>query len=244
MSRTKTFLFLYLFISGCSVYAQIQQDTTNIIPAWINKDTIKAGKFDTGKMWTFEYPPLNYFKEEYNFAPSKEWLDHVRLSALRFATDCSASFISADGLIMTNDHCARESATDVTNDGEEINEEGFYAKKISDERKVPGLFVDQLILIKDVTDEIQKEIEKGTTYEDQSKKEEDKIKAITDSTEKESGLSIHITPLYNGAKYSLYGYKRYNDVRLVFIPESQLGFFGGDEDNFTYPRYLTNFSLH
>jgi hypothetical protein len=232
------FLFcLFLFISGYSVSAQVEQSKTNYVPGWINTDTIKAGKFDTGKMWTFEYPPINYFKEEYNFAPSKEWYDHVRLSALRFATYCSASFISVDGLIMTNDHCARESATDVTNEGEKINDDGFYAKNISEERKVPGLFVDQLILIKDVTDEVQKEIDKGTSYEDKIKREEDIIKIITDKEEKESGLSVHITPLYNGGRYSLYGYKRYNDVRLVFIPESQIGFFGGDDDNFTYPRF-------
>ena len=117
-------------------------------------------------MWTFEYPPVDYFKEEYNFAPSKEWLDHVRLSALRFSTYCSASFISADGLIMTNDHCGRESATDVNGKEEKINDDGFYAPTLADERKVEGLFVDQLVLIKDVTDEIQKEIDRCTSPDD------------------------------------------------------------------------------
>jgi hypothetical protein len=236
MPKVKTYLFLFIITCG-SISAQVQPDNNNRALGWINVDTIKAGKFDTGKMWTFEYPPINYFKEEYNFAPSTEWLEHVRLSALRFATYCSASFISEDGLIMTNDHCARESATEVTNEGEKINDSSFYAEDISKERKVPGLFVDQLVLIKDVTDEIQKETDKGISYEDKIKREDDVIKAITDREEKESGLSIHITPLYNGGRYSLYGYKRYNDVRLVFIPESQLGYFGGDDDNFTYPRY-------
>ena len=230
-------LYVFLFVSSCFVSAQNQPGNSNFIVNGINPDSVKAGKFDTGKMWTFEYPPINYFKEEYNFAPSKEWLDHVRLSALRFATYCSASFISADGLIMTNDHCARESATDVTNEGEKINDNSFYAQNIKEERKVPGLFVDQLVLIKDVTDEVQKQIDKGTTYEDKIKEEEDAIKGITEREEKDSGLSVHITPLYNGGRYSLYGYKRYNDVRLVFIPESQLGYFGGDDDNFTFPRY-------
>jgi len=228
---------LFLFITRCSISAQIQPDGNKYVPGWIKADTIKAGKFDTGKMWTFEYPPINYFKEEYNFAPSKEWLDHVRLAALRFATYCSASFISEDGLIMTNDHCARESATDVTNQGERINDNGFYAGTLAEERKVPGLFVDQLILIKDVTDEVQRETDKGTSYDDKIQKEEDIIKTITAREEKESGLSVHITPLYNGGRYSLYGYKRFSDIRLVFIPESQLGYFGGDNDNFTYPRY-------
>ena len=227
----------FLCLTNQADFAQIEGDRGGCFPSWIKADTIKAGKFDAGKMWTFEYPPINYFKEEYNFAPSQGWLDHARLSALRFASYCSASFISADGLIMTNDHCARESATNVGTEGENINDNGFYARSITEERKVPGLYVDQLILIKDVTEEIQKETDKGTTFDERAKREEDKIKEITDREERESGLTVNITPLYNGGKYSLYGYKRYNDVRLVFIPESQLGFFGGDEDNFTYPRY-------
>jgi hypothetical protein len=239
MSRLKYpvfFLLSLFYITGCSSSLQIQEKKT-YVAGWINLDTVKAGKYDTGKMWTFEYPPVNYFKEEYNFAPGKEWLDHVRLSALRFATYCSASFISSDGLVMTNDHCARESATEVTDSGEAINSDGFYAPTLKDERRVEGLFVDQLVLIKDITDEIQKEIDKGSSYEDKNKREVEIKKEITDREEKKTGLTINITSLYNGGKYSLYGYKRYNDVRLVFIPETQLGYFGGDYDNFTYPRY-------
>jgi hypothetical protein len=239
MTRVKSYLVFVtalFYLTGCSSSLQPPVKKTNI-SEWINLDTIKAGKYDTGKMWTFEYPPLNYFKEEYNFAPSKEWLDHVRLSALRFSTYCSASFISADGLIMTNDHCGRESATDVTGKAEKINDDGFYAPTLADERKVDGLFVDQLVLIKDVTDEIQKEIDRGSSADDKIFREDDIKREIKEREEKNTGLKIDITSLYNGGRYSLYGYKRYNDVRLVFIPESQLGYFGGDYDNFTYPRY-------
>jgi Peptidase S46 len=239
MIRIKFFLLLssiLLCLIGCSSTLQPRDENKNV-PGWINLDTIKAGKFDTGKMWTFEYPPVTYFKEEYNFAPSKEWLDHVRLSALRFSTYCSASFISADGLIMTNDHCGRESATDVTGKEEKINEDGFYAPTLIEERKVDGLYVDQLVLIKDVTDEIQEEIDRGTSSDDKNNREEDIKKEIKEREEKNTGLKIDITSLYNGVRFSLYGYKRYNDVRLVFIPESQLGYFGGDYDNFTYPRF-------
>ena len=168
MTRIKFYLLLFtslVFLTGCSSTLQLRDENKNV-PGWLNLDTIKAGKYDTGKMWTFEYPPVDYFKEEYNFAPSKEWLDHVRLSALRFSTYCSASFISADGLIMTNDHCGRESATDVNGKEEKINDDGFYAPTLADERKVEGLFVDQLVLIKDVTDEIQKEIDRCTSPDD------------------------------------------------------------------------------
>jgi hypothetical protein len=236
---TNIFLIILFLIAGCSSISQLQSSYNSDQPnySWLNLDTVKAGKFDTGRMWTFEYPPIKYFKETYNFTPSQEWLNHVRLSALRFATYCSASFVSGDGLIMTNDHCARESLTEVEKDSEDLSQNGFWAKTLEDERPVPGLFVDQLVLIKDVTGEIQDEVAKGKTGVD---KEINKEKAIMEIEKRESdttGLEVSVVPLYNGGRYSLYGYKRYTDVRLVFAPESELGFFGGDPDNFTYPRY-------
>ena len=203
----------------------------------INPDTLKAGEFDMGKMWTFEYPPLDYFQKEYDFRPTQEWLDHVRKSALRFADYCSASFVSADGLVMTNDHCGRQSVNDVTNEGEDLLKNGFYAKTQADERPVPGLYVDQLVLIKDVTDEIQNAMSYGMTEDDKTAIEDSMMTEIKNRDEDSTGLNIEVIPLYNGAKYSEYGYKRYNDVRLVFAPETEMGYFGGDPDNFTYPRY-------
>ncbi|HEX9739821.1 MAG TPA: S46 family peptidase, partial [Ignavibacteriaceae bacterium] len=97
-----SFLFAFLIIGCSSSVETIKTDPD--VNSWINLDTVKAGKFDTGKMWTFEYPPIDYFTSEYNFTPTDEWLQHVRLSALRFATYCSASFVSEDGLVMTNNH--------------------------------------------------------------------------------------------------------------------------------------------
>jgi hypothetical protein len=204
---------------------------------WMNLDTVKAGKFDNGKMWTFEYPPMDYFSEAYNFKPDEAWFEHVRMSALRFANYCSASFVSADGLVMTNHHCARQSITQITQEGEDLNTTGFIAQTLQDERPVPGLYVDQLVLFKDVTDEVIDEINKAATDEERTKFEKAIITKIEEREATESGLEVAITPLYNGGKYSLYGYKRYTDVRLVLAPEDQLGFFGGDPDNFTYPRF-------
>ncbi len=234
-----------ILITGCSTTSQIQKDVNNSNSSysWLNLDTVKAGKFDTGKMWTFDFPPKHYFAEEYNFKPSDEWFNKVRMSALRFATYCSASFVSADGLVMTNNHCARESLTKVSKEGEDLGENGFYAQTLQDERKVPGLFVDQLVLIKDVTDEVQAAIDEGKTDEEKEANEKEIKNKIKDREEKATGLRIQIVTLYNGGKYSLYGYKRYNDVRLVFSPEHQLGFFGGDDDNFTYPRYALDCSF-
>ena len=118
-----------------------------------------------------------------------------------------------------------------------LNEAGFWAETLEDERKVPGLFVDQLVLMKDVTDEVQKAIDKGSTEEEKVKNEENAIAEIQTREIDSTGLKVKVTRLFHGGKYSLYGYKTYKDVRLVFAPEHQLGFFGGDPDNFTYPRY-------
>ena len=226
-------ILIFLFIAFTYVTSISAQSNDS----WLKLDTVKAGKFDTGKMWTFEYPPVDYFNETYNFDPDQEWFDDVRMSALRFASYCSASFVSSDGLVMTNHHCSRPSISKVTQEGENLHENGFIAYSLEDERPVPGLYVDQLVLIKDVTDEIQEAMEEGKTEDEKLSIKSKMIDEIEARTEEESGLVASVTPLYNGGRYSLYGYKRYTDVRLVFVPEQQMGYFGGDPDNFTYPRY-------
>jgi hypothetical protein len=203
----------------------------------INPDSIKAGRFDTGKMWTFEYPPTEYFKEAYGFIPDKEWYEHVQLATLKFADYCSASFVSEDGLIMTNHHCARESVTEVMSEDEELHKNGFIACNISDERQVPGLYVEQCVDILDVTMEIHSALEKANSDSERSAIEAEKILEIESRYQNDDEAFALVTPLFFGGKYSLYLYKRYNDVRLVFAPEAQAGYFGGDFDNFTYPRY-------
>ncbi|MGB5894073.1 MAG: S46 family peptidase [Ignavibacteriaceae bacterium] len=233
----KLLLFLFIVI-GIVTITNAQGSSS-----WIDLDTIKAGKFDTGKMWTFEYPPINYFEEEYGFTPDEDWFDHVRMAALKFATYCSASFVSEDGLIMTNHHCARQNITKVTQEGEELHKNGFISYTLEDERPVPGLFVEQTVYFKDVTDEILDAIEEGNTEDEKLAIKSRIIEEIETRVAEETGLDVSITPLYEGGRYSLYGYKRYNDVRLVFAPEEQLGSFGGDQDNFTYPRYSLDFSF-
>lgn len=229
-SNISAIIFSFVLLGSLSTFAQTNNN-------WLKLDTVKAGKYDTGKMWTFEYPPLKYFESEYNFKPTQEWLDNVRMSALRFANYCSASLVSADGLIMTNHHCGRRSIVQVTKKGEDLMNNGFFAKTLKDERPVPGLYVDQLVMIKDVTDEVQSAIDKGKTPEEKAKNKRDIFQTITDRENKATDLRTSITTLFNGGKYSLYGYKRYNDVRLVFAPEEEIAYFGGDPDNFTYPRY-------
>ncbi len=231
MLTEKLAIFVVLF----TLFLQVSSFAQNA--NWINLDTVKAGRFDTGRMWTFEYPPLDYFNQAYNFKPDETWFEHVRMSALRFANYCSASFVSADGLVMTNHHCARQSITQVNKEGEDLHANGFIAETLQDERPVPGLYVDQLVLFKDVTDEVIDAMNEGKTDEERSKIESEIIDKIEQREAAATGLTVSVTPLYNGGRYSLYGYKRYSDVRLVLAAEDQLGFFGGDPDNFTYPRF-------
>lgn len=210
---------------------------------WLDLDTIKAGKFDTGKMWTFDFPPMEYFSKTYDFDANQEWFDHVRMSTLRFATYCSASFVSEDGLVMTNHHCGRMSVTNVMQEGEDLHATGFYAQTLDEERPVPGLFVDQLIRIDDVTEEIHNAVDQAETDEEKGKVRDDKIFELEMMATEETGYETEVVSFYNGGKYSLYYYKRYTDVRLVMAPENDLGFYGGDYDNFTYPRYNLDYTF-
>jgi len=209
-------------------------------------DTVQAGKFDNGKMWTFDVPPKDYWKQTYGFEPTDQWLENVRLSALRFASWCSASFVSANGLVMTNHHCSRDVATKVQKPGENFNENGFYAPKLTDERRVADLYVDQLVKLEDITARVQQAMDKGKDDQEQIQLREAELAAIRkEYAEKDSwkGLELQTITFYNGGRYSLYGFKRYKDVRLVMIPELQLGYYGGDYDNFTYPRYCLDFTF-
>ncbi len=203
----------------------------------VNLDTVKSSKYDMGKMWTFDFPPVDYFNETYGFKPTQEWLDHVRMSAIRFASYCSSSFVSGDGLVMTNHHCGRESVSQVEKDGEDLHNTGFLAMKLEDERPVPNLFVDQLVKINDVTKEVQSAIEAGKTNDEKVANKTAKVSEIEKRVAAETGMRCQVVTLFNGGVYSAYVYKRYTDVRLVMAPEDNAGFFGGDYDNFTYPRY-------
>lgn len=209
-------------------------------------DSAKGGPLDLGKMWTFDSPPKEYFSQTYNFKPDEKWFDEARLASLRFADYCSASFVSANGLVMTNHHCARESGTGVTRKGEDLNATGFYAKTLAEERKVDGLFVDQLVKIEDITKRVQDAMTGAGSEQAQLQAREQVFTTIKQEYGTKpgwQGLELQTITFYNGGRYSIYGFKRYTDVRLVFMPELQLGFFGGDYDNFTYPRYALDCSF-
>lgn len=208
-------------------------------------DTVKPGRFDRGKMWTFEHPPKEYWKQAYNLDATDEWLADVRKSALRFASWCSASFVSANGLIMTNHHCARSVVTKAMLPGEDFDTNGFYAPTQEEERKIPALYVDQMVMLADITAEVNAKLS-GTLASERKQRTE----AALEDLKKEyaakpgwTGLEIETRTFYSGGQFSIYGFKRYNDIRLVLYPETGVAYFGGDADNFTYPRYNLDFTF-
>ncbi|HUI29835.1 MAG TPA: S46 family peptidase [Candidatus Acidoferrales bacterium] len=238
-------LLMLFAIAGCSSY----QATLPASNLYFDPDTVKAGRFDTGKMWTFDNPPAQYFQEAYGFTPDQDWFDDARLGALRLS-GCTASFISEDGLVLTNHHCARTALDKVNKPGEDLPDSGFYAPTLNDERKVDGMYADQLVLIKDVTTDVQAAFERGKTDEEKIADRTEEIKRIQKDywtqykkDQPADSMIFQVVNFFNGGKYSLYGYKRYTDVRLVFAPQMIVAYFGGDPDNFTYPRYDVDFSL-
>ncbi len=226
-------LLLPLLILSFTIHAQVK----------FNPDTVKFKQFDLGKMWTFEYAPVDYFQKEYGFKPTSEWLDNARLASLRFGGGCSSGFISEDGLLLTNHHCVDFIATRIQRESENIPRDGFQAMTLADERKVPNLFVSQLQLIVDVTDEVVKAIAVGKDDKEKVELKTKKIEELQNKYSKETSLTCQVTSLYHGGKYSLYGYKRYTDVRAVIFSERIVGLYGGDPDNYTYPRYNSDFAV-
>ena len=200
----------------------------------------EPGPHDFGKMWTFENPPKDWFMEAYKYDLDDEWFDEGRSSALRFASWCSASFVSPNGLVMTNHHCSQPVVSQLQKEGENFDKNGFYAATQADERRNTDLFVEQLVKVADITEQVKSLVGNTTSNDEKMTKTQQALDAVNkEFTTKPGweGLRLQTVTYYSGAKFSLYGYKRYDDVRLVFIPELQLGFFGGDPDNFTYPRY-------
>jgi hypothetical protein len=194
-------------------------------------------------MWTFDNPPFKQLKEKYGFEPTKAWLDHVRLSSVRFNDGGSGSFVSPHGLALTNHHVALGQLQKVSTPQKDYVKDGFYARTQADELKCPDLELNVLVSIEDVTARLQGVVKQGMTDEAAFKAR----KAETAKIEKESldatGLRSDVVPLYNGSEYWLYRYKKYTDIRMVFAPEQQIAFFGGDPDNFTFPRHDFDMAL-
>jgi Peptidase S46 len=194
-----------------------------------------SARADEG-MWTFDNFPSSKVKERYGFAPDKAWLDHVEKSAVRLASGCSASFVSSGGLVMTNHHCAHRCIESLSTAKKNFITEGFYARTPSDEQKCPTMEANQLLEITDVTERIQKATT-GKSGADFAKAERQAMSEVEKSCGSSKKVRCDVVTLYAGGKYDLYRYRRFQDVRLVFAPEFSMAFFGGDPDNFEFPRY-------
>ena len=194
-------------------------------------------------MWTFDNPPAKQLQQQYNFTPTQQWLDHVRLSSVRLNDGGSGSFVSAHGLLLTNHHVARGQLQKNSTAAHDYIQTGFYAATAEQEMKSPDLEVNVLVSMEDVTARVVAALKNAKTTEAEFAARKAALAEIERESQQKTGLRSDVVTLYQGGEYWLYRYKKYTDVRLVFAPEQQIAFFGGDPDNFTFPRHDLDMAL-
>ena len=198
--------------------------------------TVPFIRADEG-MWTFDNPPLKLWKERYNFEPTQEWLDNVRLASVRLNDGGSGGFVSPNGLFVTNQHVAAGQLQKLSTKENDLTKNGFYAKTGAEELKAPDLECNVLISLENVTDRVQTAVKAGGSDKEASEQRKAVIAQIEKESTEKTGLKSDVVSFYSGGEYWLYRNKKYTDIRLVFAAEEQIAFFGGDYDNFTFPRH-------
>ena len=212
-----------------------------LIPLLLILSAALGARADEG-MWTYNNFPKEAVGKKYNFTPDQKWLDHARLSSARLAGGCSASFVSENGLVLTNHHCAHQCIAQLSTAEKDFVKSGFYAKTQADEVKCPEIEINNLVEISDVTDKVQSAVKglDGEKFTAARKTVEAQIEKACNTGDK---VRCEVVDLYHGGQYHLYKYRRFQDVRLVFAPEMAIAFFGGDPDNFNFPRYDLDMSM-
>ena len=194
-------------------------------------------------MWPFNNVPRAEIKKKYGFDVTDEWLRKVQLASVRFNSGGSGSFVSPNGLVLTNYHIVEDIVNDVSTPQKDLAKEGFVARTPAEEIKAPSLELNVLMSIEDVTTRVNGAVKTGMSDAQAFAARRAEIAAIEAESTKATGLRCDVIALYQGAQYNLYRYKKYTDVRLVFVPEFQAAFFGGDPDNFNFPRFNIDMAL-
>src|SRR5437762_10695503 len=188
-------------------------------------------------MWLFNTPPLKQLKEKYQFEPTPHWIEHLQKASVRINSGGSGSFVSANGLVITNHHVGADTLQKMGAVQHNYLRDGFYAKTHADEIKSSDLELNVLMSIEDVTARVNAAVKPRMKSDQASGARDSAIAAIEKESKEKTGLRSDVITLYQGGAYHLYRYKRYDDVRIVFAPEQQMAFYGGDPDNFEYPRF-------
>src|SRR6188768_1443470 len=202
----------------------------------------QPGRADEG-MWLLNRFPKEELKKKYGVAITDDFLQHLQMSSVRFNSGGSGSFVSPNGLLFTNHHVGAECIYKVSTKEHDYMKDGFQAKTAGDEKACPDLEVNVLLRIESVTAKVNEGVTAATAPADANRIRQANITRLESACNKATGNRCDVVTLYSGGQYDIYEYKKYTDVRLVFAPEEAIAAFGGDPDNFTYPRYCLDFTL-